>query len=57
MELIMDLIYLIPRQPEYKSYIFYCPTCDKPVRLGYEERKPNKCKCGQLLIWNDNRQR
>ena len=53
MDLILDLVHIIPRQPEYKSFIFYCPTCGKPVRLGFEERKPSKCKCGQLLVWNE----
>ena len=51
--LILDLVHLIPRQPEYRTFIFYCPTCGRHVRLGFEERKPNKCKCGQVLVWDE----
>lgn len=48
---VLGLIRLIPIEPIYKSYMFHCPACDKVVRIGYEDRKPDRCKCGQKLDW------
>ena len=47
---------LIPLKPVYRSYMFHCPTCDKIVRIGFEERKINICKCGQKLDWSEGKE-
>ena len=51
------LIHQIALKPEYRSHMFHCPVCRKVVRIGYEERKRNKCDCGQKLDWGEQIER